>query len=158
MLSTIKSFFENKLSAESSDDQQSNMIQKFELASAALMIEVMNSDYELDERETAAFIEVLQDSFQISSEEIAEIVELANKEAEQATSLYEFTRLINDSYSYQQKVQLIENMWKIAFSDEKLDKYEDNLIRKISELIYVSHSDFIKTKLQVRGKDKPGEA
>ena len=64
--------------------------------------------------------------------------------------LYEFTKLINDSYDYEQKVELIENMWRIAFSDKRLDKYEDHLIRKVSELIYVSHSDFIKTKLKVR--------
>jgi uncharacterized tellurite resistance protein B-like protein len=58
--------------------------------------------------------------------------------------------LINDSYDYEQKIELIENMWRIAFSDKRLDKYEDHLIRKVSELIYVSHSDFIKTKLKIR--------
>jgi uncharacterized tellurite resistance protein B-like protein len=75
---------------------------------------------------------------------------LAKEQAHEATSLYEFTRLINDNYDPAQKIALIENMWRIAFSDERLDKYEDNLIRKISELIYVSHSDFIRTKLKVR--------
>lgn len=158
MLNAIKTFFENKLSPEDSNDQDENLIKKSELASAALMIEVMNSDHELDERETKSFISVLRDSFQLNSEELSEIVALANEEAKQATSLYEFTQLINDNYNYQQKVQLIENMWTIAFSDEKLDKYEDNLIRKISELIYVSHRDFIQTKLRARGKNRPGEA
>ena len=77
-------------------------------------------------------------------------MELAQTQAKEATSLYEFTRLINDDYDYKQKVELIENMWRIAFSDNNLDKYEDHLIRKISDLIYVSHSDFIKAKLKVR--------
>ena len=86
----------------------------------------------------------------MSEEELGELVKLAESEANQATSLYEFTRLINDEYDYKEKVELIENMWKIAFSDEQLDKYEEHLIRKISDLIYVSHSDFIKTKLNVR--------
>jgi len=157
MINAIKSFFENKLSAASDEEHNTDLLQKFELASATLMIEVMNSDHELDERETAAFISVLQNSFQLTADQVSEIVDLAEQEAKQATSLYEFTRLINDNYDYQQKVQLIENMWKIAFSDEKLDKYEDSLIRKISELIYVSHSDFIQTKLRVRGRTSAEE-
>ena len=78
------------------------------------------------------------------------MVELAENQAKEATSLYEFTSLINSDYDYSQKVGLIENMWRIAFSDNNLDKYEDHLIRKISDLIYVSHSDFIRAKLKVR--------
>ena len=116
----------------------------------ALLIEVINSDHELDERESKQFIETLRESLSLSEEELGELVKLAESEANQATSLYEFTRLINDEYDYEEKVGLIENMWKIAFSDEQLDKYEEHLIRKISDLIYVSHSDFIKTKLNVR--------
>jgi len=65
-------------------------------------------------------------------------------------SLYEFTSLINSEYDYAQKVTLIENMWRVAFADHVLDKYEENMIRKTADLIYVSHSDFIKSKLTVR--------
>ncbi len=149
MLSTIKSFFDNKLSASSEGTAQTTA-RKLNLASAALMIEVMNSDHQLDDREAAAFLEVLSSSLGLAEDEVEELVELAEKQAQKATSLYEFTRLINDHYDYVQKVELIENMWRIAFSDETLDKYEEHLIRKISDLIYVSHSDFIKTKLIAR--------
>lgn len=152
MFATFKSFFETNLakSAERSPDQ---LARELNLACAALMIEVMNSDHKLDDREAAEFLEVLQTSLAVSEEEIDELVSLAEKQAKDATSLYEFTRLINDHYDYQQKLGLIENMWRIAFSDETLDKYEDHLIRKVSELIYVSHSDFIKSKLKVRDKN-----
>jgi uncharacterized tellurite resistance protein B-like protein len=47
-------------------------------------------------------------------------------------------------------MKLVENMWRVAFSDQKLDKYEEALIRKVADLIYVSHQDFIKTKLAAR--------
>ena len=104
----------------------------------------------LDERESNEFIETLRESLNLDLDELDELVQLAESEARQATSLYEFTRLINDEYDYKAKVRLIENMWRIAFSDEQLDKYEEHLIRKISDLIYVSHSDFIKTKLNTR--------
>ena len=57
---------------------------------------------------------------------------------------------MNSSYDYPQRVQLIENLWRVAFADHKVDRYEDNLIRRIADLIYVNHTDFIKCKLKVR--------
>jgi len=81
-------------------------------------------------------------------------VQLAKNKSDEATSLYEFTRLINDEYDYEEKVEMIESMWNIAFSDQRLDKYEDYLIRKIAELTYVSHSDFIKSKLKAKERSE----
>ena len=149
MLSSIKSFFEEKLQ-QKAEEEDSLGVSSTDLACAALLIEVINSDHELDDRETTAFLEVLQTSLNIPEDDLKQMVRLAEAQAHQATSLYEFTRLINDEYDYPQKLKLIENMWRIAFSDKELDKYEEHLIRKVSELIYVSHSDFIRMKLQVR--------
>jgi len=148
MLKSIKSFFEAHLAEETEDP--ADQLHQTNLASAALMVEVMNSDHELDEREMSAILEVLQRTFEVSDDELEELLRLARSEAQQATSLYEFTRLINDNFEYEKKCELVKNMWRIAFADEHLDKYEEHLIRRVSELIYVSHSDFIRTKLQVR--------
>ena len=149
MIESIKSFFEKNLTKQEKEAPSSAM-SRVDLTCAALLVEVMNSDHELDEREHQEFMAVLQQSYNIAESDLEELIQLAKDEAFEATSLYEFTKLINDSYDYEQKVELIENMWRIAFSDKRLDKYEDHLIRKVSELIYVSHSDFIKTKLKVR--------
>ena len=149
MLNSIKQFFENKL-VNGEEEQTSSSIAKTDLACAALLIEVINSDHKLEEQETQAFLSVLKNNLNIPDEDIDELVGLAENQAKEATSLYEFTGLINSDYDYTQKVGLIENMWRIAFSDNNLDKYEDHLIRKISDLIYVSHSDFIRAKLKVR--------
>ena len=150
MIESIKSFFEDKLTKKEEEEAPSSAMSRVDLTCAALLVEVMNSDHELDEREHQEFMAVLQQSYNIAESDLEELTQLAKDEAFEATSLYEFTKLINDSYDYEQKVELIENMWRIAFSDKRLDKYEDHLIRKVSELIYVSHSDFIKTKLKVR--------
>ncbi len=150
MIESIKSFFENKLTKKEEEEAPTSAMSRVDLTCAALLVEVMNSDHELDEREHQEFMAVLQQSYNIAESDLEELTKLAKDEAFEATSLYEFTKLINDSYDYEQKVKLIENMWRIAFSDKRLDKYEDHLIRKVSELIYVSHSDFIKTKLKVR--------
>lgn len=149
VIESIKIFFEKKLTKKE-EEAPSSAMSRVDLTCAALLVEVMNSDHELDEREHQEFIAVLQQSYNIAESDLEELIQLAKDEAFEATSLYEFTKLINDSYDYDQKVELIENMWRIAFSDKRLDKYEDHLIRKVSELIYVSHSDFIKTKLKVR--------
>ena len=153
MLNSIRQFFENKL-VNNEEEPTSSSIAKTDLACAALLIEVINSDHKLEEQETQAFFSVLQNNLNIPGEDIDELVELAENQAKEATSLYEFTSLINSDYDYSQKVGLIENMWRIAFSDNNLDKYEDHLIRKISDLIYVSHSDFIRAKLKVRDASK----
>lgn len=148
MIKTIKSFFDANLSKEEENPQ--DKIHQTNLASAALLVEVMNSDHELDERESAAVLEVLQKTLGVTDEELHELADLAKAQAHQATSLYEFTRLINDNFEYEKKCELIENMWRVAFADEQLDKYEEHLIRRVAELIYVSHSDFIQRKLKVR--------
>ena len=150
MIESIKSFFEKNLTKKEEEEAPSSAKGRVDLTCAALLVEVMNSDHELDEREHQEFMAVLQQSYNIAESDLEELIQLAKDEAFEATSLYEFTKLINDSYDYEQKVELIENMWRIAFSDKRLDKYEDHLIRKVSELIYVSHSDFIKTKLKIR--------
>ncbi len=150
MIESIKSFFEDKLTKKEEEEAPSSAMSRVDLTCAALLVEVMNSDHELDEREHQEFMAVLQQSYNIAEADLEELIQLAKDEAFEATSLYEFTKLINDSYDYEQKIELIENMWRIAFSDKRLDKYEDHLIRKVSELIYVSHSDFIKTKLKIR--------
>jgi uncharacterized tellurite resistance protein B-like protein len=150
VIESIKSFFEKNLTKKEEEEAPSSAMSRVDLTCAALLVEVMNSDHELDEREHQEFMAVLQQSYNIAESDLEELIQLAKDEAFEATSLYEFTKLINDSYDYEQKVELIENMWRIAFSDKRLDKYEDHLIRKVSELIYVSHSDFIKTKIKVR--------
>lgn len=150
MIDLLKNLFEQRLDpARAADGQQ--RLKASELAGAALMVELMESDHELDDRESREFIRVLTDTFAIAPEEVDQIVRRARESARNSTSLYEFTRLINDHYSHQDKVALVESLWRIAFADERLDKYEESLIRRISDLIHVSHADFIQTKLQVRG-------
>lgn len=148
MFKTIKSFFEAHLAREEQDPQ--DRIHQTNLASAALLVEVMNTDQKLDKREFAEMLAVLETSLGVSEQELHQLADLARTQAQEATSLYEFTRLINDNFDYQKKCELVENMWRIAFSDEQLDKYEEALIRRVADLIYVSHSDFIRTKLKVR--------
>lgn len=149
MIRTIRQFFEEQLQTPSRETQEEHD-HRLQRASAALLMELIHTDHHVDEREEREFAGILRDAMGLRDDEIQEITELARREARQATSLYEFTSLINDGYEYADKLELIANMWRIAWADGEIDKFEDNLIRRTAELIHVSHSDFIRLKLQVR--------
>ncbi|MEE4658896.1 MAG: TerB family tellurite resistance protein [Halieaceae bacterium] len=119
------------------------------LAAAALLIEMTRADYTIDEAEEETLAAALKDTLHLSEDEIEDLLRLATKAADKATSLYEFTRLINDHFEREEKHDLIHCMWRVAFADGDLDKYEERLIRQVSDLIHVSHKDFIRIKMDV---------
>ena len=151
MLDAIKNFFEQHLNPAARPGSQFDPDQACRLAAAALMVELMETDRHLDERESREFLGVLRETFSLEAEDLDALVKLARDEAADATSLFQFTRLINDHYNYARKTDLIAAMWRLAFADERLDKYEESLIRQVADLLYVSHSDFIQAKLRSRG-------
>ena len=119
-------------------------------ACIALLLETSMADEVLDESELQALKNTLQKDFLIDEDEIDELINLAKENVQDSTSLYEFTRDINDNFDASERVKLIESMWKIAYADGNIDKYEEHIIRKVSNLIYVAHSDFIKAKLSAK--------
>ena len=151
MINTIRKFFKSNENSKS-DNLEGN---KDELAYASLLIEVIKSDDHFDQREHDELLNILDTKLSIDEKALGELSELAQKISDESTSLYEFTREINDKYQYEEKVQLIEDLWRIAYSDERIDKYEDYVIRKVADLIYVTHSDFIKSKLKVKNSVSP---
>ncbi|GIS22549.1 MAG: hypothetical protein CM15mP123_04510 [Gammaproteobacteria bacterium] len=119
-------------------------------ACIALMLETSMADDLLDESEIKTLKATLINDFKLEETEIDELIEISKKNVEDSTSLYEFTRDINDNFDAAERVKLIESMWKIAYADGNIDKYEEHIIRKVSNLIYVAHSDFIKAKLSAK--------
>lgn len=147
MINNIKEFFSSEINNPNGDEghQQS-------LAAASLMVEVMVIDRDTSDKELTKIKEILKSQFELKDHEIQKLLELAKQEVKDATSLYQFTRLINDHFDYQKKKKLIGSLWHVAFADNVLDKHEEAIIRRIADLVYVSHSDFIKTKNIARSK------
>ena len=141
----FKKIFQNEESEEPTIDDKTSI-----KACVALLLETSMADEILDESELMALKNTLQKDFQINEDEIDELIDLAKENVEDSTSLYEFTRDINDNFDAAERVKLIESMWKIAYADGNIDKYEEHIIRKVSNLIYVAHSDFIKAKLSAK--------
>ena len=145
MIEAIRRFFDTNLA---SDKDEPCLQSELRLASAALLFEVIKADQTIDEREQSALKQTLISRFQLSEGELTELIDLAEQENEEAVSVYQFTRLINDNYEPQDKIAVIRAMWDVAYADGNIDKYEEAIIRKVSDLLYVSHKDFIRSKHQ----------
>ncbi|MDX2352891.1 MULTISPECIES: TerB family tellurite resistance protein [Pseudomonadaceae] len=144
MLKSLKSLFDR-----SEDDQPT--AHSVEVAAAALLIEVGRADYESDAEEQKAIIEAIRLGSGVEDGELASLVASAQETAERSTSLYEFTTLINAQYSMDEKFVLIKALWRVAAADGDIHRYEDHLIRRIADLLYVAHTDFIRAKLEILG-------
>ncbi len=146
MINSIKIYFEELLKNTSENNNPVN--NTIELATAALMIEISLADDHIHDEERRIIKELLHKNFELDSDEIDNLITLAEEEVDHAVSLYEFTRLLNDSLSMPDKINIIENLWRVAYADSVVDKYEEYYIRKVSDLLYIGHSDYIQSKLK----------
>ena len=146
MIKNLQRFFEQKIQSISGGQTAVLPERALQLATATLLIEVSRADFHISAEEKQAIAVGIQKFFSLTSAETREIVELAESEIDDATCLFEFTRLVNESFEYSQKLKIVEMMWRVSYADLDKDKYEEHLIRKISDLLYVSHSDFIRLR------------
>lgn len=142
MLAKLKQYFDNNLATDKPDTEAA-----LKRAACALMLEVSKADFNQDADEIRRVETLLQKRYQVPANELAEMRNLAEQENEANNSLHPFTLLVNKHYDNQQKFQLVEALWLVAYDDGVIDKYEEALIRKIADLIYLPHSQFIKAKL-----------
>jgi len=151
MIRTIQEFFYARIVTEETTTVSLEHAQR--LATAALLIEISRADFEVADEEKQAIEEALRDGFGISDEETKEIVALAEREVDEAISLYEFTRLVDESFTPEQKKHIVGLLWQVAFSDDRLEEREEYLIRKIAKLLHVPHADFIDEKLRAKSSN-----
>ncbi|WP_444994990.1 tellurite resistance TerB family protein [Aliikangiella sp. IMCC44359] len=147
MLAKISAFFEKLIiNQEDNSDSQEHQLN---LAVAALMFEMVYIDNQVTEAERLQLENILIKQYGLHEDEVSSISQLAKLELESATDYYQFTALINQHFSKENKVNIIKQLWKIALSDGNISHYEEHYVRKIADLLFVPHSDFIKTKLMV---------
>lgn len=146
MLAAIQDFFRLNIEPDSGAGPGVHGLQ---LAAAALLFEVMRADYDEHPDERATLERALRQAFSLTDSETRELAELADREAAEAVSLYQFTGLINQQFPAEEKVQLVEMLWQVAYADGRLDRYEEAAVRKITELLHVPHRDFIRAKHRV---------
>jgi len=148
MLAAIRDFFERNI-ASPSQETEASVEQRARLAAAALLVEIARSDLDFSESERRSVLESIQRRFCLGPAETSELLSLAEAQSRQAHDLYQFTSQINATFSAQRKAQLIEELWRAAYSDGELNQYEEHMIRRVADLLHVPHSGFIAAKLRV---------
>jgi len=116
------------------------------LAAAVLMIDVARADYVFDESEFDTVLNLVEAHFGLTAEQAAELVIEAGDKAEDLVDIHTFTKLLHDFLTEDEKAQIVSLLWQIAYADGRLDKYEDSLVLKISDLLYVSRGRVMRLK------------
>ena len=152
MLSRIRRLYDKWIEVE--DESVPSIERRLQVAAAALMLEVMRVDNQEHSEELDTILVALREKFNLGEAEARGLVENANGELDRSTDYHQFTSLMHRHLDREEKVRVLEYLWQIAYADNVLDKYEEHAIRKVAELLYLSHADFITAKQRVlQGRD-----
>ena len=132
--------------AETSEASQ----QQINMACAALLLEVAEADYADDPEETRTIIRVLETELKLRHSDVQALLAKAKAETPGATDLFPYTHLLNQKLDHDQKCAILTAMWRVAFADGDIDKYEELLIRRVQDLLRLDHADFIAAKQAAR--------
>ena len=140
MFDKLKSIFDKKIEEE---NEQFDTVQ---IAISTLMIQTAVYDGVFDEQEKSEILELIKKYFNFNEDQKLSLFKIAMKVNDDSNDMQQFTRVLNDNLSEEEKLNIIEMLWKIIISDGHIDDYENALIRKISGLLYISDRDVGKIK------------
>ena len=112
----------------------------------------MRADFEVTEDERRKLEALVSETLELDAGETRDLLAAAEREVDSSVELFQFTRLIDEAFTPEQKAQVVERLWRIAYADEHVDRLEEHLVRKIANLLHVSHRDYIAAKLAARGE------
>jgi uncharacterized tellurite resistance protein B-like protein len=130
-------------------DKAENQEDRQQLALASLLVEMARADFDETHDEQSMIVSLLASHYDLSSAESLELLHKARAANNKAVCLFDFTRSLHNSLDAEQKQEVIRLLWQVANADNKLDKYEDFLVRKVADLLYVPDSDVIRLKHEV---------
>lgn len=147
MLSIFQDWLQNKLQTPQTSETS------HDVATAVLLYEVMRADRDFNEQEQVVYRQQLQQHFSLTPDELDTLCDMSKSQAEGAVDYQQFTRVVNDYCGPEQKRKILDSLWAVAFSDHQLSPDEEYTIRKIADLLYIPHSQFIQSKLA----NQPGQ-
>lgn len=118
-------------------------------ATCAILLELAYIDGDFSDIEKDHIISAFKKDYNLAEEDILELMEASEKEFQDSIDMWQFTNLINKNFSLEEKIQVIETVWKVAYADGILDQHEDYLAHKVAKLLNLSHKQLIDTKLKV---------
>jgi len=123
---------------------------KIQIAATVLMVEMANSDGNISEEEFESITNSVNNVLKIEKEKVEELIKISKEELKESVSLYEFGGVINENLLHNEKIELLDQLWRIIYSDNKLDKYEDKLIKQIGGMLKLAHKEIIHSKLFIK--------
>ena len=153
MLNIIKRFFSEE-PAEISINGKRKTEHDVRVATCALFLEMAHIDEKFTKAEMDTILSILKEKYGLSQEHADALLSEADRELEESVDLWQFARLINENYSIEEKIEVIETLWQMVFVDGKMDKYEHYLMSKLKNLLRLSHDQLIEAKLRVMQSKK----
>jgi len=153
MLSKISDFFNSHMHIESLESPVDNS-DRISMATCALLLEIAHADSEFNDEEKEKIIIILKNKFNLNSSDAQSLIELADLERKESLDLWQFTNLINQNFTREEKIRVLEVLWSVVYADGKVDMHEEYLMRKLSFLLNIDHSDMIDTKIRARNKNQ----
>ena len=150
MLNKLTDFLSAIIAPASAETRPEHTLQ---MATAVLLIEVMQSDADSTDQELATILSILKERFHLSDAEVSQLSELGHRTAQAANDLHQFTTLINRELELSEKVRIIEYMWQVAYADSQISAHENHLMRRMADLLHLSHGDYIAAKTRARPAD-----
>lgn len=149
MIDLVKKFF-SKNTVDSMAEQEKEKPHDIRIATCAILLEMCHIDGEFSDSERERIVSILKADNNFSNEDAAALIAASKKELEGSIDLWQFTNLINQNYTIEEKIQVIETVWRIAYTDGKLDSHEDYLLHKLATLLRLTHKQLIEAKLKVK--------
>jgi len=143
MIAKITQFFQTL--SETNSTQVKDTI-SLEIACTVLLCEVIRADGTLDNKEELQLVSLISTQFDINEAEAQIIFSQALEISEHATDFYQFTSKVNQHYSLEERIKIVELLWQLAYADGELASIEEHIIRKIADLLHLRHSEYIQTK------------
>lgn len=148
MLKALQNFFQQTTPAEQANMHQVEGLSNDAFLSLVLMTEISLADGELSDEEREHLLDELEREYDITGVQADNAIKEAVQAVQEASSLHDFTAQLK-AISYEQRVELLENLWAVAYADNTLDPHEESMLRKLADLLYISHADYIRSKLRV---------
>lgn len=154
MLRTLQDLFES-ITTPAASASPAATEHTLQLATAVLLVEVMRSDAELHADERSAVIHALRDKFALAPDELERLLELALQASRQATDFFGFTSRLNEAWSMEQKIRMVEHLWRVAYADGTLSAHENHVMRRLSDLLYIPHGAYVAAKARAQQAAAP---
>lgn len=132
------------------EDSETQSMTHLHMAACALLLEVAWADHSIADAELQQIRQRMQTLFDLPEDTILELIQQSRQAHDDSVGLFAYTRLLNDHLDAAQKTEVVRSMWSVAFAEGGLDRFEEATIRRVADLLYVPHANFIATKLETR--------